>query len=123
MTRPSVWMISAFLGSLASGSSLAEGGCLDSMKIVGECRTVHGRLTLANGRTRIWLVGTKRLLAVASREDETPYLPKSAASKLEPDTNEIFGDFNVCPLSDFKPDEMQWVCVRSASSLVSRKRK
>src|ERR1700754_4715838 len=35
------------------------------------CRTVHGRISAANGNPsiRIWVVGTKRMLGVGSQDD------------------------------------------------------
>ena len=100
---------------------IASGGCDHAPTPAADCRIVHGRLSVTNGTpdVRIWPVGTKRLLGVSGPE-EHPYVPDGLLAKIKP-TEEIFGDFDVCPLTPERSGEMQLVCVRSASNLVVRK--
>ena len=84
-----------------------------------ETLTVHGRLTYYNGNpsSRIWIVGTKRLLGVRESDDEVPYMPKPLRDMMSWD-REIFADFVVEPLTPYKPGVMQMVRVVSASKIV-----
>jgi len=70
---------------------------------------------------RIWRIGTHRVLGVLPSEDEI--IPKNLRKALDNAGQwpEVYGDFEVCPFTREKPDEMQMVCVESASHLVIRK--
>jgi len=90
--------------------------------IVDSCFTVHGRLQLANGTpsVRIWIVGTKRYLAVHETEKQgilALAMPAHITQFVGPDTL-IYGDFRVCPITKYRLGEMQFVCIESASGLV-----
>ncbi len=100
--------------------------CKRSPELVGDCFMVHGRMVFANGshNVRIWPIGTHRLLGVEyvpGSTDEYPdgiyWMPVelSNTSTLGVD---IYGDFDVCPLSKKTPGAMQFVCVESAKNLV-----
>ena len=80
---------------------------------------VHGRLTYYNGNpsSRIWIVGTKRLLGVRESGDEVAYMPKGLRDLMSWD-REIFADFVVEPLTPYKQGVMQMVRVVSASKIV-----
>ena len=81
--------------------------------------TVHGRLTYYNGTpsSRIWIVGTKRLLGVRDPGDEIAYMPKELCDLMSWD-RWIFADFVVEPLTPYKQGVMQMVRVVSASKIV-----
>ena len=81
--------------------------------------TVHGRLTYYNGNpsSRIWIVGTKRLLGVRESGDEVAYMPKELRDLMSWD-REIFADFVVEPLTPYKERVMQMVRVVSVSKIV-----
>jgi hypothetical protein len=81
--------------------------------------TVHGRLTYYNGNpsSRIWIVGTKRLLGIRESGDEVAYMPKELRDLMSWD-REIFADFVVEPLTPYKQGGMQMVRVVSASKIV-----
>jgi len=74
--------------------------------------TVHGRLARYNGTpsSRIWIVGTKRVLGVWES-------PKELSDLMSWD-REIFADFIVEPLTTYEKGVMQKVRVVSASKLV-----
>jgi hypothetical protein len=51
-------------------------------------------------------------------DNENPELPSSVAQKLIPSRNQIFADFEVCPLEPERPGAMQAVCNESAKNIV-----
>jgi hypothetical protein len=56
--------------------------------------------------------------------DEDKELPSNVNALLTADfDDEVYGSFVVCPLSRYKPGEMQTVFVQSASHLVYKKRR
>jgi hypothetical protein len=91
------------------------------MEPIGPSFAVHGRLACYNGNPpyRIWTIGTHRILGV----HETTELPKNVDSLLNDFDTEVFGDFEVCPLTESKVGVMQIVCVKSAAHLVKKARK
>jgi len=104
--------------------------CKGSPLIVGKCFTVHGRLSEANGAitVRIWPVGTHRLLGVFDGDgkmhsEDGPTLGASIAKLLysgKPQNVDVFGDYEVCPLTKLQPEHMQFVCIEKASNLMAR---
>jgi hypothetical protein len=87
---------------------------------VGPCYKIRGRLSYYNGTpsTRIWIVGTHRMLGIPSEDNE---LPPNVKVLLKDFDDNIFGDFVVCPLSPERPGTMRMVFVKSASHLVNRR--
>jgi hypothetical protein len=68
----------------------------------------------------LWLVGTKRIVAVDNRE-----MPKMLWKYLDmtsPDHSDIYGDYEICPLEPDRPGHMRRVCISGASSLVVQDR-
>jgi hypothetical protein len=97
-----------------------KAGCRRNPQVVDKCRTIHGRVFVANGTPsmRIWIVGTKRILGVLPSEKEiVPDLIKQHVSF----ETRVYGDFEVCPFTREKAGEMQDVCIESASSLVGER--
>jgi hypothetical protein len=92
--------------------------CASDPGLIGACRVVHGRLSIYNGgpSTRIWVVGSKRMLGVPSE-----VVPQSVWRGSTID-NDAFGDFRVCPLERQKPGHMQFVCIDSARNVIFRTR-
>jgi len=93
---------------------------------VGPSFKVHGRLSAWNGTPtlRIWIVGTKRILGIHGEDSDSPSLPDNLTRL--PGTffdNPVYGDFEVCPLTKYRPGVMQIVCIKSASNLVWTTRK
>jgi hypothetical protein len=92
--------------------------CKSNPEVIGDCFFVHGRLTLGNGNPtwRIWRVGTKRMLGVL--HDENPIMPPWLRKYISTDDNIVYGDFNVCPMSEERPGWMRFVCIEDATNLV-----
>jgi hypothetical protein len=95
--------------------------CKARFDVLDTCRVVHGRLFVSNGiPLRIWVIGTKRVLAVADNpvaQDPEFLIPAALLRSVDFDTN-LYGDYEVCPLSRERPGWMQWVCVERGERLV-----
>jgi len=123
----------ALLMLLCSATGLlGQEACLcGSRHSVGPSFKVHGRLSAWNGTPtlRIWIVGTKRILGVHEEGEVhlTTPLPKELmhppASFVSFWNDEVYGDFELCPLTKSRPGVMQFVCIKSASNLVWMTRK
>ena len=92
--------------------------CKARPDLAGQCFRVHGRVRVVNGAGMvIWRIGTDRMLQV---DDEV--LPGNLSKALNKPGDaygrDIFGDFEVCPLTKSRLGEMQMVCVDAASHLV-----
>jgi hypothetical protein len=106
------------------------------------CYWTHGRLVVTNGNPsyRLWKIGTHRILGIYSGpatfngpltskyplDNEGPQLPANVEASLWKSVkgswpNEIFADFEVCPLENEKPEGMQSACIESAKNIVIKK--
>jgi hypothetical protein len=85
------------------------------------CRRLRGRLSYYNGApsTRIWIVGTNRILGVPSEDSE---LPPEVKKFLKGFDDEISANFTVCPLEKDRKGTMQMVKVKAADHVVRRER-
>ncbi len=115
---------------LSAGVARAEdspgaAACQASPQRVGDCFTVHGRMTSCTGvpSVRIWIVGTKRVLGVADAkghpagDDMLPPRLAAALSAGGPCGKAAYGDFTVCPLTQDLPGVMRRVCLLDAGRL------
>jgi hypothetical protein len=114
--------LSSALGAACSFALPDLPKCKGNAKLVGDCFAIHGRMREGNGSPgiRIWRVGTDRLLGVNVPGEDDPdvaWLPDSIYRKLDYD-HQVFADFVVCPLTKQTEDEMQIVCVESATRIV-----
>lgn len=93
--------------------------CWAADKSVDPCFKVRGRLSYYNGTpsTRIWIVGTHRMLGIPSEDTD---LPANVRPLLKSFDDKIFADFVVCPLTKERPEEMRMVYVKSASRVIDR---
>jgi hypothetical protein len=92
------------------------------------CYWTHGRIGFYNGTPaiRLWKIGTNRLLGIYSGpsvdryglDNEDPQMPASLKRTFEPSQNQVFGDFEVCPLEPEREGAMQAACIESAKNLV-----
>jgi hypothetical protein len=121
----SLVVVAAVVLALPACAAEPAPSCAASPKLVGQCFTVHGRLTACTGvpNARIWIVGTKRILGVADAKGDvaaTPLLPGSLEDEMfsgAPCSKAAFGDYTVCPLTRSRPGVMQRVCVDGAARL------
>ncbi len=105
-----------FLAANAFGEPPVK--CKGNHDVVGECKTIHGRLSVYNGTPslRIWVVGTKRLLGVVPSESEI--MPDKLLNIFKQNiAARVFADFEVCPFSIEKEGHMQSVCIESFSNV------
>jgi hypothetical protein len=51
-------------------------------------------------------------------DNEHPGLPENIRTRFKPFDNEIYADFEVCPLEPEKPKVMQAACIESAKNVV-----
>jgi hypothetical protein len=97
--------------------------CKGNPRLVGSCFKFHGRLTLygADLVLRIWPIGTDRELDVTSKPDTDGYWVPDSVEKMLDLGVQIYGDFEVCPLTKKKPGTIQTVCVESGQHLIVKK--
>jgi hypothetical protein len=116
-TVVSIIICSLLCGSALSGEVKRSDGCKCNPELVGDCFTIHGKLSPSNGTPslRISVIGTKRILGVIPSEDEI--IPPSLKEHLRFGTA-IYGDYTVCPFTESKPGHMQMVCIEEAKNLV-----
>lgn len=73
--------------------------------------------------TRIWPVGTHRILGVVSRQHPVPDdaflpdIPSNVAKMLTPKNDTVWGDFYVCPTTAERVGWMRFVTVKKAAHL------
>lgn|SRR5580692_5468122 len=118
-------LLSLFLVfSMRSLNAEQKQSCKNNPRVVGQCFKIHGRVRIGNGiGMTIWRVGTGRILAVGDVDIIIPdNLSDAAFRKGNIYDRDVFGDFEVCPFTESREGEMQWVCVESASHLVIHER-
>ena len=87
---------------------------------VEPCFTHRGRLSAQNGIAHmLWLVGTKRIVAV---DGNMPEVLAKYLDMTSPDHSDIYGDYEICPLELDQPGRMRQACVSSATRLVVQDR-
>jgi hypothetical protein len=116
------------LVALAANAHAGNGtytACHDNPTLVGNCFSVHGRLTTKNGGPAmpLWVTGTHRLLGVMECWRDLNHcsaLPDNVAFAKDYPPGELltYGDFVVCPFTRSHPGWMQFVCIDKASRLV-----
>src|SRR3954451_2683189 len=118
MHAPSVQLFVAIIAYASIGSFPSE-----AKRQTWPCVWVHGRMTAGNGTpsTRIWPVGTHRMLGVVSpgRPDvEVGEMPNSVLRLLTAENDfTVWGDFHVCPVSPERAGWMRFVVVKEAKGL------
>jgi len=93
--------------------------CAARTDLPAPCYQVRGRLNAWNGGAteRIWIVGTKRLLAVYERPNGEEIMPKAIKDHLDDFFRQIYADYKVCPLEKEIPGQMNYVCIESAKNI------
>jgi hypothetical protein len=88
------------------------------------CSWVHGRMTAGNGTpsTRIWPVGTHRMLGVVNpghSDVDAGEMPQRVLNLLTPQNYfTVWGDFYVCPVAPERSGWMRFVVVKGARRLL-----
>jgi hypothetical protein len=93
------------------------------------CYWAHGRLSVYSGTPsfRLWKIGTHRILGIYSGPDaakrdeldnEHPEIPVNVRRVFKPFANQIFADFEICPLEPDVAGSMQAACIESAKNIV-----
>lgn len=62
-------------------------------------------------------MGVDETTNIEEKRAEVPWIPANLESRVGPGID-VFGDYEVCPLTKQRVGEMQMVCVESASRLV-----
>jgi hypothetical protein len=89
------------------------------------CSWVHGRMTAGNGApsTRIWPVGTHRMLGVVNPGDpdiDSGDMPDKVLNLLTREHDfTVWGDFYVCPVTPDRAGWMRFVVVKDARRLAA----
>jgi len=132
----SMFMRLAILFLLTASSSMLaqspapeekEKSCREHPRLIGNCFTVRGRLSIYNGAPalRLWRIGTRRMLGISEQRFSVAgyrNVPEYIESQINQNVA-IFGDFRVCPFTRSQPGEMQLVCIEAGKNLVVRKQK
>lgn len=95
------------------------------------CYWTHGRLLQANGTPsfRLWKIGTHRVLGIYSGpplnrwgpDSEAPELPANIQSVFSKQWVVVYGDFEVCPLEEQRPETMQPACIEAVKNVVIKR--
>jgi hypothetical protein len=98
--------------------------CRDDPAVVAACFTARGRLAIApSGEIQIWPSGTKRLLQLTYPANlpqsltAWPYISPRLEKLLRAGEAEVWGDFEVCPLTHDIPGQRRLICIQSGSGL------
>jgi hypothetical protein len=100
-----------------------DANCRLSARRVGACFTVHGRLYFAvtSPEIRIWRAGTHRVLGILAPDgSDQGVLSEAMLERLwgaRDRPGQIWGDYEVCPLTPDQPGKMQMACVADATKL------
>lgn len=85
------------------------------------CFSHRGRLSAQNGIAHIiWLIGTKRVVAVDNAE--IPHMLAQYLDMTSPEQRDVYGVFELCPIEPDRPGYMRSVCVDGARDLIVQDR-
>jgi hypothetical protein len=120
--RKSLALASVLIGASAvgPGSAAAEEACKENPRLVGQCFSVHGRLSVhANLRPYLSVRGSGRLIGIASLDGQI-IMPAELVGKFEQSVDrQVSGDFEVCPFTRRRPGVMQLGCIAGAKHLTA----
>lgn len=111
--------LTSFVLFTAATSPTAQQSWTCSERPVEPCSKRHGRLSSQNGSPlSLWLIGTKRVFAVANSIESLPSEIRRYLEMTSEDHSYIYGDFVVCPLELDAPGRMRRACLTNAEKLV-----
>ena len=124
-----LWALLA-CGSATAGNTHPRSIPCKTPKNAASCYWTHGRIGFYNGTPaiRLWKIGTNRLLGIYSGpsadryglDNEDPQMPANLKRKFKPSENQVYGDFEVCPLESEREGAMQAACIESAKNLIAQ---
>ena len=119
----SVAFMLSFVQLFLSGSAIAAQLCEDKNRFMEPCFSVQGKLFVSNGTPSVRIVpkGSKRQLGVVNDGDAEDHALPTEVAKLISTEVRIHGHFEVCPLTQSKPNKIQMVCLISGKNLIARK--
>lgn len=124
-----LFLLTASSSLWAQSPALAakEKSCREHPRLIGNCFTVRGRLSIYNGSPalRLWRVGTRRMFGISEQRFSVAGY-RNVPDYIESQTNQdvaIFGDFLVCPFTRSQPGAMQLVCIEAGKNLLVRRQK
>jgi hypothetical protein len=116
------WLAAALMLAWVSPASAME--CRDDPAVVAACFTVHGRLAIAaGGEIQIWPSGTNRLLQLTYPADlpqsltSWPYISPRLEKLLRAGEADVWGDFEICPLTYDIPGQRRLICIQTGTRL------
>jgi len=118
-------MLAALLCGAATAAPAMATECRDDPAVVSACFTVHGRLSLTAHGIQVWPSGTKRLLQLEYPAELPqaligwPYIPARLDRMLRAGQADVWGDFDVCPLTYDIPGQLRLVCIQSGQHLAT----
>ena len=121
--RPLIAALAGCVLLLPLAAIAQDANCRLSARRVGACFAVHGRLYFAIGspEIRLWPSGTHRVLGILAADgNDQGVLSEAMLERLwggRDLPSQIWGDYEVCPLSPEQPGRMQMVCLASAAKL------
>jgi len=124
-----LWVLLAYGSATARDAHPRSIPC-KTPKNTTSCYWTLGRIGLYNGTPafRLWKIGTNRLLGIYSGpsvdryglDNEDPQMPASLKRNFKPSENQVYGDFEVCPLEPEREGAMQAACIESAKNLIAK---
>jgi hypothetical protein len=110
--------------TIVTGPIASAKECRDDPAVVAACFMVHGRLAIAaGGEIQIWPSGTNRLLQLTYPPDlpqsltAWPYMSPRLGKLLRTGEADVWGDFEVCPLTYDIPGQRRLICIQSGARL------
>jgi hypothetical protein len=118
--------LAALVLAVFTAGPVAATECHDDPAVVAACFTVRGRLSIApGGEIQIWPAGTNRLLQLTYPADlpqsltSWPYISPRLEKLLRAGEADVWGDFDVCPLTHDVPGQRRLICIQSGSRLAA----
>jgi hypothetical protein len=119
-TTSAVTFTAVLLAALAGAVPAAHAAQPGPPARTGDCRWARGRFAIFNGSgvRRIWILGTRRIVAIP---DAVSALPKALAdyqSADPPELQPLYARFHICALEDSRPGRTQHVRVDAVEGAV-----
>src|SRR4051812_35885779 len=94
--------------------------CRDDPAVMEQCFELRGRVSIGvGGEILVWPSGTKRLLQLSYPDQlpqsltAWPYIPPRLEKLMRAGEADVWGDFEVCPLTADIPGQRRLICIQS----------